>query len=75
MIEKNKMLTNKRFRKFLSGFNQIVEAYHDSYVKKKINWAEYEREYSERIRYVSAELNNIVNEAFSFIIINKSNRG
>lgn len=75
MIEKNKMLTNKRFRKFLSEFNQIVEAYHDSYVKKKINWTEYEREYSERIRYVSAELNNIVNEAFSFIIINKSNRG
>ena len=69
------MLTNKRFRRFLLEFNQIVAAYHDSYVKKKVNWVEYEREYKDRIRYVSAELNNIVDEASSFIIINKSNRG
>ncbi len=74
-MEKHKMLTNKRFRKFLLEFNQIVEAYHDSYIKKRVNWVEYERKYKDRIRYVSAELNNIVNEASSFIIVNKSNRG
>ena len=75
MMEKNKMLTNKRFRRFLSEFNQIVEAYCDSYIKKKVDWVEYERDYRDRIRYVSAELNNIVNEATSFIIIDRSNRG
>ncbi len=75
MMEKNKMLTNKRFRRFLSEFNQIVEAYCDSYIKKKVDWVEYERDYRDRIRYVSAELNNIVNEAASFIIIDRSNRG
>lgn len=69
------MLTNKRFRRFLSEFNQIVEAYHDSYIRKKVNWVDYEREYRDRIKYVSAELNNIVNEASSFIIVNKPNRG
>ncbi len=75
MMEKHKMLTNKRFRRFPSEFNQIVETYHNSYAKKKVNWVEYEREYKDRIRYVSTELNNIVDEASSFIIINKSNRG
>lgn len=69
------MLTNKRFRRFISELNQITEAYRNVCIKKKIDWATYEREYRDRIRYVARELNNIADEAASVIVETKPSRG
>ena len=74
-MEKIKRITNKRFQRFLVELNQIIEAYKASSITSRVDWPKYEKEHSSRVRYVAAELNNIVNEASSLIVRDAHKRG
>jgi transposase len=52
-----------------------VKAYRNSSTSTRVNWSEYEREYRDRIKYVVAELGNIVNEASSLILTDAHRSG
>lgn len=74
-MERHKRLTNRQFRKFYKEFLQIIEIYKERSTKTEIDWKTYEKEYSERIRYVGRELNAIVECAVEGIIVGKPKRG
>lgn len=74
-MEKNKRLTNRRFKKFFKEFKELMEAYGKAYEKKDFDWVKYEKEYAERMRFVGRELNNLVKLAMIPIVIKTTNFG
>lgn len=75
MMKKIKRLTNRQFRKFYKEFKELTEIYGKLSTRNPINWREYEKEYSKRLKFVCRELNNIAKVAVDLIEIKKSNFG
>ena len=74
-MAKNKRLTNRQFRKFLSEFKALAELYSENCIATETDWKAYEKEYAKRIRYVGRELNSLANEAIEIIRPEKSKFG
>lgn len=74
-MAKSKRLTNRQFRKFFREFKELSEIYGKLSTKNPINWKEYEREYTERVRYVAKELNTLAKSAIDYINVKNSNFG
>jgi len=70
-MEAQGRLTNKSFRAFLAEFKRLMKAYREEAAGKKteIDWARYEREYAERVRYLAKELNGLVESASRLLVI------
>jgi transposase len=74
-MAKKKRLTNKQFQRFFKEFKVLMKNYGELSTKKPTDWRTYEREYSERIRYVAKELNSIAKSAIDMIHVNTSSFG
>lgn len=73
-MEKHKILTNKRFRRFYVEFTELMRIYREQSSKKPIDWKEYERTYADRIKYVGRELNALAKSAIPSTKVNKYGR-
>ncbi len=59
-------ITNNKFDRFKKDFNNLVEYYRRDYaVESKKDWAQYEKEYAERIKTALRELKPIIHEAYA----------
>lgn len=74
-MAKNKRLTNKKFQRFFREFKTLMNNYSELSVEKSTNWKMYEKEYSNRMKYVAIGLNALVKSAIDLIYINKSSFG
>ena len=74
-MERHKRLTNRQFRKFYREFRALSDMYSKCSTTAETDWKRYEKEYTERVRYVGKELNSLATEAISFIGTKKSNFG
>lgn len=74
-MQKNKRLTNRRFRKFCREFKALSDMYSKCGTVTETDWKKYEKEYAERVRYVGRELSSLTKESISFIRTEKSNLG
>ena len=76
-MEARGRLTNRRFRTFLVEFKRLMKAYREEAAgtKTEIDWARYEREYAERVRYLARELDGLVESASRLIVIETQRHG
>jgi len=76
-METRGRLTNRRFRTFLVEFKHLMKAYHEETARTKteIDWARYEREYAERVKYLARELDGLVESASKLIVIETQRHG